>query len=550
MPGGSSGDKQGKGLKRSTRDVDHEKALETADPDDGPEPLFADGNYGLTEDLTRDLGVHKFGIDSDDENEVGEMDGEDMDDEDDNEDGDEEMAEGGAGRRAVFRPGIDALDEGETLEMDPSAYVMYHATGTEWPCLSFDVIPDKLGPARTKFPLSASIVAGSQADKASNNKLYVLKFSNLAKTQPKAVDSDDESDDSDDEADLPNLQVARIPHYGGVNRVRVMHQEPNLVATWSEVGKVNIYDIRTQVNANEEAAAELEEKVRQGDHRGGSIRFTTAGAAQVGTPVYSYEGHKVEGWALDWSIPSPGRLASGDIRGGIRIWDVDNAAAAAAMSMPPGAITNMKSVWKVEANDPFVKGSKNGASIEDIQWSPTEATVFATASVDKTVRIWDTRAQGKSMLTVEAHAEDVNVISWSRLINYLLVSGSDDGSFKIWDLRNFKPDAPISHFKWHAGPITSVQWAPDDENVLCVASEDNTVTLWDMSLEEDAEAEMAFAGKKDATGLDNVPAQLLFQHAGQENMREAHFHPQLPGVVFSMAQSGLNIWKPDVYYTT
>jgi ribosome assembly protein RRB1 len=141
---------------------------------------------------------------------------------------------------------------------------------------------------------------------------------------------------------------------------------------------------------------------------------------------------------MDWSPVSPGQLATGSCDAKIIVWDVNAAAAGEAMGGAAG-VTDMSGVWSVRSDRPF---HSHTDSVEDLQWSPNEATVFASASVDKTVRIWDTRSKGVSMLNVAAHEADVNVISWSKLVAYLLVSGCDDGSFKIWDLRNFKRYVP------------------------------------------------------------------------------------------------------------
>lgn len=120
---------------------------------------------------------------------------------------------------------------------------------------------------------------------------------------------------------------------------------------------------------------------------------------------------------------------------------------------------------------------------------------------------------------------------------------------------------PISSYTWHNGPIYALEWDPHDENCLVASSGDGTVTLWDMSLEADDEAEAALgyakAGAAAGAGagagagpVDDTPPQLLFVHAGQNDVREAHFHPQLPGVLMSIASDGLNIWRPDVITTT
>ncbi len=122
-----------------------------------------------------------------------------------------------------------------------------------------------------------------------------------------------------------------------------------------------------------------------------------------------------------------------------------------------------------------------------------------------------------------------------------------------------RSDSPLSHFTWHKGPVSSIEWDPNDENCLLVASSDNSVTMWDMSLEQDDEAELALALKQGVNisvpaskdpRLADIPAELLFEHRGQLDNKEAHFHPQIPGVVFSTAADGMNVWKPDVETVT
>jgi len=83
----------------------------------------------------------------------------------------------------VFIPGSQALGADEILEADDSVYIMRHTMGVNWPCLSFDVLRDNLGEERRRYPQTAYIVSGTQADTAKNNELVVYKMSSLHKTQ-------------------------------------------------------------------------------------------------------------------------------------------------------------------------------------------------------------------------------------------------------------------------------------------------------------------------------------------------------------------------------
>jgi len=402
----------------------------------------------------------------------------------------------------VWRAGIDPIGEDEVLDYEPSAYTMYHKLRVEWPCLSMDILRDNLGNYRTKFPATLYAVTGSQADGVNKNKVSVLKISHLCRMKEEdldeGVDLDGDSDDDDDED--PIVDARSFKHTGSINRIRAMPQKPNIVATWADTGKVHMWNIEAHTR---------------------SLDAPNEPAPQDIDPIFTFSGHSDEGYAMDWSSVHEGRFVSGGCDKNIFSYVMDQT----------GNFT--------VDTQPF---STHTASVEDLQWSPTERTVFASASVDGSIKIWDIRQpQHKHMLSLGAHNTDVNVISWNKKVAYLLASGGDDGSLKVWDLRN--PTSPAALFEWHKKAITSLQWHPHEDSVLVCSSEDDSVTVWDMALEADAE-EVA----KESTGASlsdyTVPPQLLFIHQGQNHIKEVHFHPQVPSLMLSTAYDGIDIFKP------
>ena len=99
---------------------------------------------------------------------------------------------------------------------------------------------------------------------------------------------------------------------------------------------------------------------------------------------------------------------------------------------------------------------------------------------------------------------------------------------------------PLAHFQFHKAPVTSIQWSYHDESLLSVSSSDDSLTVWDLSVEQDTEQ------SNNNEEFSEYPAQLLFIHQGQHNIKELHFHPQIPNVILSTAEDGFNIFKPAI----
>jgi len=404
------------------------------------------------------------------------------------------------GEERTYLPGVK-LEEGEELEIDEAAYVVYHQASLGPPCLSFDMIPEL---CQSDFPLSVTAVAGTQAAKVTANSIIVFRMSNLHSV--KAVeDEDDEDDDDYSEEERPVMRMAGIKHPGCVNRLRYACIGPTpVVAAWAETGSVSVYNLAALLQRLELPGKEV--------------------AREEGQPLQTFTGHTTEGFALDWNSLEAGVLASGDCAGGIHLWR-------------PGTGGS----WAIQSK----AYTSHTASVEDIRWSPTEANVMATAACDKTIKIWDVRAEPSKacMLTqAEAHKSDVNVIDWNRSDPFI-VSGGDDGNLKIWDLRNFGGSScgggpgPVATFGHHAAPVTSVEWLTDDSTVFASSGADDQVALWDLALEKDTEAAV------EDPQVNDLPPQLLFIHQGLKDVKEIHWHQKIPGLLLATSHTGFDVFK-------
>ncbi|KAL3143451.1 hypothetical protein ABBQ38_002267 [Trebouxia sp. C0009 RCD-2024] len=408
----------------------------------------------------------------------------------------------------VWRAGTDAMQEGEALDYDPTAYDCLHQVTLDWPCLSFDILKDDLGGPRSTFPHCMYIVAGTQAQSANQNYVALMRLSDIGQGRHGSKarnEDDDDMSDSDDEDAPPQIHTSRIAHYGGVNRLRCMPQQPAVVASWGDTGLVQIFDVSTQL-------VDLAQHNRQ---------KPSSHSMQKAVPKQLHR-HRTEGYALDWSGHTPGQLASGDCSNNIHVWQ-----------------PTPEAKWTVSESYQGHTGS-----VEDLQWSPTEANVFASCSVDHSLRIWDTRERGRSMLSVNASDTDVNVISWNRMTSYILASGDEKGVLRVWDLRNFADGSHVANFDYHKGAITSVEWSHHESSILATTGSDDQLAVWDLALERDPEEEAALAAQTNALAPADLPAQLLFVHSGQHNMKEVHWHPQIPGMMVCTAEDGFNLFRP------
>lgn len=102
-----------------------------------------------------------------------------------------------------------------------------------------------------------------------------------------------------------------------------------------------------------------------------------------------------------------------------------------------------------------------------------DGQLVATASLDRTARIWSVR-DGSSVATLKGHTDELTVVSFSQ-DGQSLLTASRDGTVRIWSVPDGMEKVVL---RGHSGDVSSAQFSPGGQYVVTASSQDRTVRLW------------------------------------------------------------------------
>jgi len=175
-----------------------------------------------------------------------------------------------------------------------------------------------------------------------------------------------------------------------------------------------------------------------------------------------------------------------------------------------------------------LRGHRN--AVLQLAWMPLDGTpgppLLASCSADKTVSLWDAN-KGHRLRKLEEHTGIVNCLAVSALDPNMLVSGSDDCTAVLWDVRQRDPVASL----FHDYQVTSVAMSHDARSIY-TGGIDNVIRMWDLRQGEPEEESMRMSGHGDTiTGLSLSPdGHSLLSNSMDNTLRSWNVRPYVPGM--------------------
>ncbi|KAL4138401.1 hypothetical protein PRIC2_001907 [Phytophthora ramorum] len=117
-------------------------------------------------------------------------------------------------------------------------------------------------------------------------------------------------------------------------------------------------------------------------------------------------------------------------------------------------------------------------AVNRICWHTSDWNVLISGSQDGTVKLWDKRG-GKVVSTYQPKSESVRDVRASPFHPNKFAAAFENGIVQVWDMR--KNSQPEIKFTAHKGLVLSIDWHPTDANVIASGGRDRYVKIWELS---------------------------------------------------------------------
>ncbi|KAJ8722349.1 hypothetical protein PYW08_004751 [Mythimna loreyi] len=185
----------------------------------------------------------------------------------------------------------------------------------------------------------------------------------------------------------------------------------------------------------------------------------------------------------------------------------------------------------------------------DVAWSTIEENTLATAATNGAVVVWNLGRSGRSKQehVFSDHKRTVNKVSFHLTEPALLISGSQDGMMKCFDLR-MKEVART--FISNTESIRDVQFSPHQAHTFAAVSENGSVQLWDVRRHERCLLQFT-AHSGPVFACDWHPDMPWLATASRDKtikVWDIYGKPNLEHTIYTIASVGHVKWRPQKQY--
>lgn len=130
---------------------------------------------------------------------------------------------------------------------------------------------------------------------------------------------------------------------------------------------------------------------------------------------------------------------------------------------------------------------KDQLTVRDVKWSHgTYDQIIATAVANGRIVLYDLHRTGLEYCRFQGHNRQVHRLAFNPHRPHLLLSGSQDSSIRMWDLRvpSIERGASVcgskEHFNGNSDAIRDIRWSPSDASMFATATDSGAIQLWDI----------------------------------------------------------------------